>query len=96
MNAERIRDEFEILAEKLGYGVRYEKGDFKGDVCRINTDKVIIINKLIPINHQNFAFSRIFADKNLSQLSILPALRSMIEEVSEPDHDTIKLGEVNA
>ncbi len=82
MKAERIRDEFESLAEKMGYTIRYEKGDFKGDACRIKADKVIIINKLIPINHQNYAFSRIFAGEDLSQFSILPVLRSMIEEVS--------------
>lgn len=81
MKAERIRDEFESLAEKLGYTIRYEKGDFKGDACRIKSDRVIIINKLIPITHQNYAFSRIFATEDLSQVSVLPVLRSMIEEV---------------
>ncbi|MCF7825943.1 MAG: hypothetical protein K9M55_02185 [Candidatus Marinimicrobia bacterium] len=81
MKAERIRDEFEALAEKLGYTIRYEKGDFKGDACRIKSEQVIIINKLIPITHQNYAFSRIFASEDLSQMSILPILRSMIEEV---------------
>ncbi|MEA3287818.1 MAG: hypothetical protein U9Q77_10655 [Candidatus Marinimicrobia bacterium] len=81
MKAERIRDEFEMLAEKLGYTIRYEKGAFKGDACRINSERVIIINKLLPMNHQNYAFSRIFAEEDLSQVSILPVLRSMIEEV---------------
>jgi len=85
MKAERIRDEFETLAEKLGYTVRYEKGDFKGDACRIRTERVIIINRLIPVTHQNYAFSRIFAGEDLSQISVLPVLRSMIEEVSEGD-----------
>ncbi len=82
MNAERIRDEFESLAEKLGYTIRYEKGDFKGDACRIKSEQVIIINKLIPLTHQNYAFSRIFASEDLSQISVLPVLRSMIEEVA--------------
>ena len=82
MKAERIRDEFEALAEKLGYTIRYEKGDFRGDACRIKSERVIIINKLAPVNHQNYAFSRIFASEDLSSISILPVLRSMIEEVS--------------
>ena len=81
MKADRIRDEFESLAEKLGYTIRYEKGDFKGDACRIKSERVIIINRLIPVTHQNYAFSRIFATEDLSQLSVLPVLRSMIEEV---------------
>ncbi|MBC8193013.1 MAG: hypothetical protein ISR87_13380 [Candidatus Marinimicrobia bacterium] len=81
MKAERIRDEFESLAEKLGYTIRFEKGDFKGDACRIKSERVIIMNKLIPITHQNYAFSRIFTTEDLSQISVLPVLRSMIEEV---------------
>jgi len=96
MKAERIRDEFESLAEKLGYTIRYEKGDFKGDACRINSEQVIIINKLIPVTHQNYAFSRIFAGENLSQLSILPVLRSMIEEVGGGAETLFDQGEQDA
>ncbi len=96
MKAERIRDEFEHLAEKLGYTIRYEKGDFKGDACRINSEQVIIINKLIPTTHQNYAFSRIFAGEDLSQISILPILRSMIEEVEGGAETLFPVGEQNA
>ena len=96
MKAERIRDEFESLAEKLGYTIRYEKGDFKGDACRIKAERVIIINKLIPVTHQNYAFSRIFATEDLSAFSVLPVLRSMIEEVGGGVEMLFDLGEQNA
>ncbi len=96
MKAERIRDEFEALAEKLGYTIRYEKGDFKGDACRIKSENVIIINKLIPVNHQNYAFSRIFAEEDLSQVSVLPILRGMIEEVGGGADDLFSAGDQNA
>ncbi len=96
MKPERIRDEFEALAVRLGYTIRYEKGDFKGDACRIKAEKVIIINRLIPVNHQNYAFSRIFAEENLSQISILPVLRSMIEEVSGTTVDLFSQEDQNA
>ena len=96
MKAERIRDEFEALAEKLGYTIRYEKGDFKGDACRIKAENVIIINKNIPIPHQNYAFSRIFAGEDLRQFSILPVLRSMIEEVSGGAETLFNRKEVDA
>jgi len=94
MNSERIREEFEKLAERLGYSIRYEKGDFKGDACRIKGDRVIIINKLLPVKHQNYAFSRIFATEDLSMHSVLPAIRSMIEEVQVVD--AAGEGEANA
>ena len=96
MKADRIRDEFESLAEKLGYTIRYEKGDFKGDACRIKSERVIIINRLIPVTHQNYAFSRIFATEDLSQLSVLPVLRSMIEEVGGGAETLFDPGEQHA
>jgi len=96
VKAERIRDEFEALAEKLGYTIRYEKGDFKGDACRIKAQNVIIMNKLIPLNHQNYAWSRIFAEEDLSQVSILPVLRSMIEDVSTKPQDLFDPGAAHA
>lgn len=96
MKAERIRDEFESLAEKMGYTLRYEKGDFKGDACRIKSERVIIINRLIPVTHQNYAFSRIFAGEDLSQISVLPVLRAMIEEVSEGEATLFDEGDQNA
>lgn len=96
MKAERIRDEFELLAQKLGYSVRYEKGDFRGDACRINSEKVIIINKLIPISHQNYAFSRIFAEENLESINVLPVLRMMMEEILETEPESGSEGAENA
>ena len=81
MNAERLREEFERLAERLNYTVRYEKGDFRGDVCRIYGDRVILMNKSLSTTHQNYAFSRIFAREDLSSISILPVIRDMILEV---------------
>jgi hypothetical protein len=85
MNSERIREEFETLAARLGYTIRYEKGDFKGDACRIKRERVIIINKLLPVRHQNYAFSRIFATEDLSKHSLLPAIRALIDEVQAVD-----------
>jgi hypothetical protein len=96
MKAERIRDEFESLAEKLGYTIRYEKGDFKGDACRIKSERVIIINRLIPLTHQNYAFSRIFATEDLTPFSVLPVLRSMIEEVGGGEETLFDVGEQHA
>ena len=96
MKPEQIRDAFQSLAEKLGYTIRFERGDFRGDVCRIKAENVIIINRLTPIKHQNYAFSRIFADEDLSQISILPIIRDMIEEVKAEPSEYITVGDEDA
>ena len=84
MKPEAIKTAFEELAAKLGYTVRYEKGDFRGGACRVDQDKQIIINSAVPLNHQNFAFARVFAEldeKLLETHYLLPEIRKMLDEV---------------
>lgn len=42
----------ENLFEALEYQVRYEKGNFRGGNCVIQTDKVVVINKFFPFESQ--------------------------------------------
>ncbi|MCF7797212.1 MAG: hypothetical protein K9N11_05015 [Lentisphaeria bacterium] len=84
MKPEAIKTAFEELAEKLGYTVRYEKGDFRGGACRVDRDRQIIINSAAPLNHQNYAFARVFAEMNpdlIEQHFLLPELRKMLDDI---------------
>lgn len=84
MKPEAIKEAFETLAEKMGYAVRYEKGDFRGGACRVDRDKQIIINVAAPLNHQNYAFARVFAEMDPRQVEshyLLPELRKMLDDI---------------
>lgn len=84
MKPEAIKAAFEALAEKMGYSVRYEKGDFRGGACRVDRDKQIIINAAAPLNHQNYAFARVFAEMDVQQVEshyLLPELRKMLDDI---------------
>ncbi len=39
----------ESTIKELGYSVRYEKGNFLGGECRLKEDKVVIVNKFLPL-----------------------------------------------
>jgi len=39
----------ETTIKELGYTIRYEKGNFLGGECRLREDKVVVVNKFLPL-----------------------------------------------
>jgi len=68
------------LAERMGFRVVKGKGDFNGGGCRIREDKVIVINKIKPIEYQSRTIVEGLAKHGLSDHYLIPAVRLYIEE----------------
>tara|TARA_Y100000996_G_C22530961_1_gene646426 strand:- start:1475 stop:1726 length:252 start_codon:yes stop_codon:yes gene_type:complete len=79
MNKNKIYDEFEQLSEKLGVKILKGKGDFAGGSCIIHNEKVIVINKMKPIEQRLNILAKSFMEYNLDDIYLVPALRSFIE-----------------
>ena len=52
MKPSTIYQEFEKLAESLEVKIIQEKGNFKGGYCLLEKEKVIVINKLKPLEQR--------------------------------------------
>ena len=86
-----IIQEFEQIAEKLGILIMQEKGDFNGGYCLLEKERIIVINKLKPIEQHICALAQAFALLDTSQIYLKPAIREMIEkEVNSLQRSTIK------
>jgi hypothetical protein len=68
------------LAERMGIRIVKGKGDFHGGGCRIRQDKVIVINKIKPIEYQSRTIVEGLSNYGLSDHYLIPAVRSYIEE----------------
>ena len=62
MKSDKILEELEILAEKLGLTVRYERGDFQGESLvyfawksAMNFSVVVAENRKYPLDHSRIA-----------------------------------------
>lgn len=80
MKQTRIYQEFEKLAEGFGIQIIQGRGDFQGGYCLLEKEKVIVLNKLKPIEQRILALSRAFADMDTSKIYIKPAIRELIEK----------------
>lgn len=81
MKSERLFDELEEFVSKHGYKVRKEKGSFRSDICLIDGDLLIVINKLHPIEYQVSILARLIFDKKLDQNFIKPAVRKELDKI---------------
>lgn len=42
-------DKLEAVAEQAGYVLRYERGTFQSGYCILESKKVVVLNKFLPI-----------------------------------------------
>jgi len=79
-----IFQELEQLAETLNIKIIHERGNFKGGYCLLDKEKIIVINKLNPIEQQIRSLAHAFSRLDISKIYIKPAIRSIIH--SEVKH----------
>ena len=80
MNTNKIFEYLMELAERMGFRVVKGKGDFSGGGCRVNEDKVIVINKISPLEYQSKTIAEGLANHGLADHYLIPAVRKYIEE----------------
>lgn len=76
---------FETLAQTLGVKVRYEKGDFKSALCRVEDENLIIIQKDIPADKKIRVFANEFSKFDLENIYVVPALRKILQNTTSPE-----------
>ena len=78
MKPSTIYEEFEKLAESLEVKIIREKGNFKGGYCLLEKEKIIVINKLKPMEQRIKALARAFSRLDISNIYMKPAIRDII------------------
>jgi hypothetical protein len=80
MKTNLILQELEQLADRLGWQIRYEKGDFDNGYCRIDDNRLIIIQKNTSTTERVNYISQVLAQENLEGIFLLPQVRKIIDK----------------
>ena len=72
---------FEELADRLNVKLVQDKGDFSGGSCLIKEENFIVVNKRKPLEQRLKVLAREFGKINLTDVYLVPALRSYIESI---------------
>ena len=79
MKPDKIFQELEDIAEILNIKIIQEKGNFKGGYCLLEKEKIIVINKLKPVEQRVRALAQAFSQLDTSKIYMKPAIREFIE-----------------
>jgi len=74
-----VFQEFEQIAEELNIRILQEKGNFNGGYCLLEEQRIIVINKVKPLEQRIRALAQAFSRFDTSQIYLKPAIREMIE-----------------
>ena len=80
MKNEKLYNEFEQLIQRLGLRILRGKGDFAGGTCTVNSEKVVVLNKLKPLEQRLKILVQSVSEYDLEEIYMVPALRSYIEQ----------------
>ena len=80
MKKVKLYTEFEELGQRLGLKILKGKGDFSGGTCTVNSETVIVINKMKPLEQRLRTLATSFLEYNIDEIYMVPALRAYIEE----------------
>jgi hypothetical protein len=79
--------ELEQLVESEGYTIRKEKGNFGGDSCIMEGEKLIMINKSKPVETQMSIYAKVLKNVDLNDQYLKPAtwkyLKGMWQKMDE-------------
>ncbi len=80
MRKQDILQELEDIAKKLGYRVRYEKGNFVGGDCRVHEEKILVVNKFLPIEGRISTIAKALSRIGVGNIFITPQVRKLIDD----------------
>lgn len=77
-----IQTELEDIALRLGYKVRYEKGNFSGGYCILKESKLLVVNSRNEFERRMIIVSKCLKEIGIDDIYIKPNIRDFIEKSS--------------
>jgi hypothetical protein len=77
---EDVLNELEEVARQIGFRVRYERGDFAGGDCKLHEEKILVINKFVPVETKIATIAKVLGTMNIQELYITPQVRKLLDD----------------
>lgn len=81
MKTDKLLLELEELIPRFGYRIRKEKGNFRGGSCVLEGEKLIMVNRNLPVDTQVATLARLIHGLDHSGMYIKPQVRQELEDI---------------
>ncbi len=75
--------ELEEVADKLGFKVRYEKGNFEGGYCILKESRLLVVNSRNEIERRIIILAKSLKEIGIDSIFVKPNVREIIEKESK-------------
>ncbi len=80
MKPKQLLEELKALATALNISVRFEQGNFRGGSCILNHERLIVINRSLPIESKISLLAQALSSFPLEGIYIKPVIREYLEQ----------------
>ncbi len=74
--------ELEDVADRLGYKVRYEKGNFKGGYCLLRESRLLVVNSRNEVERRIIIVAKSLKEMGIDGIFVKPGVREIVEKES--------------
>lgn len=78
--SKQILHELEDIVQRLGYSMRYEKGNFEGGYCLFKESKLFVINSRYEIEKRISIICRNLKELGVDGIFVKPGIREIIDK----------------
>ena len=82
-NLKQTLNELEDIVQRLGYKLRYEKGNFEGGYCLLKESHLFVINSRKEIERRIAIISSNLKEIGIDDIFVKPNIREIIEKESK-------------
>ena len=76
----QLLDELEEVVQRLGYELRYEKGNFEGGYCLLKESRLFVINTRNDVEKRIVIIAKNLKDLGIDNIFVKPHIRDLVEK----------------
>lgn len=83
----------EELCQNLGYKVRYEQGHFQSGYCRVESKKILVVNKFFDVEARVNCLLELIPDLPLENNGLEPEVEKFYHKITQSQYQEAELVE---
>jgi hypothetical protein len=77
-------ENLEDVVKQIGYTIRYEKGNFIGGYCKVENQKLVLLNKFLPLEGRGLTLIELLGELNPTPDQLTDDQNKLMTKILKP------------